>query len=233
MPTKAERIDIVIATWDRLDLLKQTVGHIVARTRSPYRLYIIDDASGAETMTYVDELRRQGIVAGILRRKKRAGISANLRALLSITQSDPIVFTDDDVLCPDVDPDWLARESAAMAQYPQLGILSLNNPQASSDTRRITPGPHVTLYGAVGAVFAMIRRPVLKEVVVPDDVLKPMQHLCVEARKAGFDTGCLTDIYSQHIGIISMRTGREYAARLKQVYPTNSRTLEPPDAYKI
>lgn len=221
-------IDIVIGTRDRPKLLKRTIGHIVARTRSRYRLYVIDDASGGTTAAYLTKLCEKGVVTGMLRRTKRAGISANLRSLLSITRSDPIVFTDDDVLCPDVEPDWLARELAVMTQYPRLGVLSLNNPQASRTTRCIERGPEVTFYQNVGGVFAMIRRSVLETVLVPNGPVKPMRYLCLGAIKAGFTVGCLTDIYCQHIGAISIRVATEYSATLGRFYPTDGKTLQPP-----
>lgn len=227
--------DIVIGTRNRADLLKETIEHIIERTRSPYHLHIIDDASTKKNALYVRSLHRQGIVASVLRRQKQAGISANLRALLSITQSDPIVFTDDDVLCPDVEPDWLARELEAMAQRPRLGILSLYTPEASS-MHSIERGPEVILYRNVGGVFAMIRRAVLEKIVVPTmpkkGSHKSMRYLCIRAIKAGFEVGCLAETYCQHIGAVSIRSGRDYSARLKAMSPINNKTLEPPDVYK-
>lgn len=226
--------DIVVFTCERLSLLKRTLEYIWDRTRTPYRLHILDDASLGGNAAYIQGLEAQGKVASASCRKQRLGVAANLRALLSITQSDPIIVTDDDVLCPDVEPDWLARELAIMVQSPGLGILSLNNPQATTNTRYIERGPEMTRYGNVGAVFAMIRRAVLKAVVTPDGPVKPMKYLCSHAIQAGFDVGCLTDTYCQHIGIISVRIRRrDYSAKLRAVYPTNKKTLEPPDVYKI
>lgn len=226
--------DIVVCTCDRLGLLRQTVNYIVRRTRSPFRLYLIDDASGGKTVDYVEILRQKGIIRGVLRRKNRAGISANLRALLSITESDPIVFTDDDVLCPDVEPDWLARGLAAMRRFPSLGLLALNNPACNirGNRGKVESADPVSFCRNVGATFLLARRAVLVSCHPQDGDGSPVKRLCYMATDCGWRIGYLTNVYCRHTGKISMRTGKDLSRGLALVSPINTHTLEPPDAYK-
>lgn len=227
-------IDIVIATRNRVELLKRTLLHIVSRTRTPYRLHVIDDASTDET---VDAIVGCDLVASVLSHDRQLGIAANLRELLTVAKSDPLVYVDDDVLCPDVEPDWLARLLTEMESRPALGILGLNNPQAhpkvAGDTRRIRRRDGaVTLCRNIGGTFAMIRRAVLEAVKVPDGLQSPFKSLCIRVEASGYGSGYLTETYCQHIGATSTRRGSNWSADLALVAPLDARTLEPPEEYR-
>jgi len=227
--------DIVIATQNRRALLKSTVGCIVERTHSSYRLMVIDDGSDREDAAYVQALRERRWVAYVLRRERPAGIAANLRQLLGVAKTDPFVFTDDDVLCPDVAPDWLARLQEAMACRPQLGILALNDPQCALNNSRgdLTPDGDVVMCRNVPGHLVLIRRAVLEAITVPDGVHSPVKRLCIDARNAGWQVGYLRDTYCQHIGRYSIRWhAKDYQSDLEQVLPVDGKTLEPPEAYR-
>ena len=227
--------DIVIATQNRRALLKSSVGCIVERTHSSYRLMVIDDGSDGEDAAYVQALRERRWVAYVLRRERPAGIAANLRQLLDVAKTDPFVFTDDDVLCPDVAPDWLARLQTAMACRPQLGVLALNDPQCALNNSRgeRTPEGDVVLCRNVPGHFILVRRAVLEAISVPDGVHSPVKRLCMEALKAGWQVGYLRDTYCQHIGRYSIRwASKDYRQDLAAVAPVDAKTLEPSDAYK-
>jgi len=231
--------DIVVFTCDqkgfnRIGLLKRTVAHIVRRTRSPFRLYVIDDVSGGKTVAWLGKQHRKGIITGVLRHKKRAGISAGLRDVLSITQSDPVIITDDDVLCPNLVPDWLERGLIEMAARPRLGMLALNNPQCNVGDKRHNKRPDnaITFCSCVGMTFLFVRRALLSGRRIEGKARSPIRKMSQVVAKGGYKVGYLTHVYCQHIGIMSIRSGRDYSRELRKVRPVNDETLEPPDAYK-
>jgi hypothetical protein len=217
--------DIVVTTCERLPLLKQTLEYIWERTTTPYRLHVIDDAS--PNAKYVSALEAH--VAKAWLHQQRVGIPSHLRALERITQSDPIVFTDDDALCPKLDPDWLARGLAAMRQFPKVGLLALNNPQCAVDSKRgkETPGDLVTLCRNVSGQFVFVRRAVLTTCHPPDGVRSPVKVLCRMATARNWQVGYLTHVYCQHIGSRSVRTGKDFSRLLELVPPVDGDTLEP------
>ena len=230
-------IDIVIATCDRLPLLKRTLASIWERTTTPYRLHVIDDASSdGETPDYLRSISDVGnLVASITLRPKRRGIAANLRAVSDLTTSDPVVYSDDDLLCPLLDPDWLAREEAAMMARPFLGILALNNPHCNiGDKRHRThKDDEVTYCMRSPGGFQMIRRAVLDVAVPADGRLSPVSIMAGSAKDYGWEVGYLTKVYCQHIGLISVRTERDVSKAIAKVAPDNVLTLEPPEEYRI
>jgi len=163
------------------------------------------------------------------------GIAANMRTLQNETTSDPIVCVDDDILCPGLDPDWLARGLAEMSKRSMLGMLALNNPQTnlgSGGRHVIERGPDVTTCRNVGNTFLFIRRCLLGKIGPSNKERHPVKAMCLAAAKLGYDVGYLTSVYCQHIGALSVRRKRDYTEDLRKVYPVNSDTLEPPNAYK-
>jgi len=224
--------DIVVTTCGRLPLLKRTLEYIWERTTTPYRLHVIDDAS--INAAYLKELRDQGQVASIRLHTERAGIAAHLRAIEKITVSDPIVFTDDDILCPRLEPDWLERGMQAMRWFPKLGLLALNNPQCNVDGKRgqTMPGKPVTLCRNVPGSFVFMRRAVLASCRPRDGTQSPVKAMCRLAARQGWQVGYLTDVYCQHIGSRSVRTGKDLSKQLELVLPIDGDTLEPPEEFR-
>ena len=224
--------DIVVTTCGRLPLLKRTLEYIWERTTTPYRLHVIDDAS--INAAYLKELRDQGQVASIRLHTERAGIAAHLRAIEKITVSDPIVFTDDDILCPRLEPDWLERGMQAMRWFPKLGLLALNNPQCNVDGKRgqTIPGKLVTLCRNVPGSLVFVRRAVLARCCPGDGVQSPVKAMCRLAARQGWQVGYLTDVYCQHIGSRSVRTGKDLSKQLELVLPIDGDTLEPPEEFR-
>lgn len=228
------KTDIVVTTCERLGLLKQTLAYIWERTETPYRLQVIDDASTEGNIPYLRSLQAEGKIARARIHTRRVGISSHLRSLVKITQSDPVVFTDDDILCPKLEPDWLARGLAAMKQYADLGLLALNTPgcnvrHSRGDTRA---EGEVTFCRNVPGSFCFARRAVLATCAPPDGAPSPVKWMCKEATAAGWRVAYLTHVYAQHIGPTSMRSGRNWGRDLELVLPVDPDTLAPPEEYR-
>jgi len=232
-----EPTDIVMLTCERIELFRKTLRYVRARTTSPYRLHVIDDGSGYTD--YLEEVLRDGRIGNLISRPERKGIAANMRELAQISSSDPMVFTHDDVLPPKLDPDWLERGLMEMAARPKLGLLGLNSPHSNLGDRRhvIERGETVTLCQCLPGHFVFIRRQFLKErgtnwKAPPQNRRAPMKAMCRVAWELGYEVGYLTQVYCQHIGDISIRTGRDYSMELREVCPVDRQTLEPPEFYR-
>ena len=227
-------IDIVVMTCERLPLLKQTLEHIWERTTTPYRLHVIDDGSTEGNAHYVSGLLSEGKLASILLRSKRAGIPSSLRAIGGMTTTDPVVFTDDDILCPRLEPDWLARGLEAMEQFPKLGLLALNTPGCNvrQSRGRVVPGDPVTLCRNVPGSFVFARRAVLATCCPPNKVQSPVKEMCNLATAQDWQVGYLTHVYCQHIGDISVRNSKDLSGELELVLPIDGDTLEPPEEFR-
>lgn len=230
-------IDIVIGTYNRLPYLLNTLGMLSVRTHTPYRLHIIDDGSTDGNTDYLFEnwkYNHNQLISCLLLRSESRGVAANLIAAKGITQSDIVVFTDDDVLCPDVEPDWLARGLAALEADESLGALGLNDPSSNINERRhiIEQAGPVTYCKRLGGQFLFIRRQFLLN--CPEERLyataSPVKELCHYIQSCHARVGYLTNTYCWHFGAISARTGADVSDLLLE--PGDKRTLEPPEEYR-
>lgn len=227
--------DLVVTTCNRLPLLKRTLQHIWERTGSPYRLHLLDDASDAPTVEYLRRLKHEGRIDSVYFGKRPVGIPGQLARIVRVTNTDPVVFTDDDVLCPKLTPDWLARGLAAMARHPQVGLLALNGPQCNIDGKRgeIVPRGEITLCRNIPGWFAFARRKVLETCLPDDGVYSPVKQMCKRAKEAGWEVAYLTEVYCQHIGARSVRNRKDLQPELDMVLPVDPDTLVPPKEFRF
>jgi len=215
--------DIVISTYNRLPLLKRTLEYLFERTTSQFCLHVIDDASTEGNGAYLQSLLDVGMLAGLVLRDKRAHVATNWHTAAWLANSDILVYSDDDVLCPQLEPDWLSRGLAAMAQYPNLGLLALENPMGlvSGAIKPIRQDGPVMLCDRVASHFAFIRRDLMRDIVIPG-VGKTLAGVPIfsdgkmidrawsyAVRERGYKVAYLTGVYCQHIGLVSGRTGQD------------------------
>jgi hypothetical protein len=230
--------DIVISTYNRLPLLKRTLGCLFERTISAFRLHVIDDASTEGNGAYLQSLLDCGMLAGLVLRDQRTHVASNWRSAAWLAQSDVMVYSDDDVLVPRLDPDWLSRGLAAMAQYPKLGLLALENPMAlvSGAIKPIGREGSLTYCDRVASHAAFIRRDLMRSIIIPA-VGQKLAGISIYSngkmidrawsyavRERGYTVAYLTGVYCQHIGLLSGRTGQDLS---QWVVPCDSETLEP------
>ena len=232
--------DIVLCTKDRLALLTRTLTCLFERTTSPYRLHVIDDASTDGTAAYLMELQGQGMIDVLALRRHTMPVLANWNDAAMLAESDVLVFTEDDALCPALEPDWLARGLAAMAAHPSLGLMALNNPSCRHVRRLKGQDGEVMLCDRIGAQFAFVRRDVMRRIVIPPvggrlegimivaDGHNLDRAWCRAVWAAGYEVGYLRDVYTQHTGAVSRRNGADIGATL--ITAIDPATLEPVDA---
>jgi hypothetical protein len=112
---RADRVAILIATYNRAGLLGETLD-VLARSRTSPRLrwdvIVIDNNSTDDTQTVV-ESRQEGYPAPLTYlRETRQGRSAALNAGIAATTAPLLLFTDDDVR---VDEGWIDAGVQALA----------------------------------------------------------------------------------------------------------------------
>ena len=159
--------DIVMTTYNRPDYFKRAYTALLKRTRSPYRLHLINDGGSLKPFD-INEL--VSTTSSFLNRKDNLGIAANLLVARNLTRSEVFVIMDDDVLVPDVEPDWLSRGLTVMNANPEIGMLGLNDPACDINDRRhvIEAGEPVTYCGRASGAPAFLRRQILLD--CPDEL---------------------------------------------------------------
>lgn len=244
-------IDIIVTTRTtrdrqvRRDYVEKCIKFLNERTRTPYHLIVIDDASepGTGVRGLLQGLEASGKIHKLVFRNERWGQRANLNLGFEMSRSDPIVFTDDDILCPDVNPDWLRRLLDAMRSHREFGIVALNSPGknyervdqggARGAIRRVGP---ITECKALPGHFQCVQRRVLtgwqhkthKGQNIRGGGYFPDSQRCGRAREVGLKIGYLTDTFCFHCGDVPVRADKPTETILM---PVDWKTLRPPEEW--
>jgi GT2 family glycosyltransferase len=111
------RCSIVIGTRNRHEFLRDTVRSILAGTRVPDEIVIVDQGEGAESALASErgacELLHVRSSGGGLGRARNEGIHA--------TRHPVVVLTDDDVI---VDPAWLEQMLASLQRHGERAVVT-------------------------------------------------------------------------------------------------------------
>jgi len=224
--SKDNAIDIIVTTCGRLDYLKRTISRIIEATSSLYRLHIIDDGSNKEQKDYIYSLLNNNSVYSIMMRNKREGAMSAINIGSWMGFSDPLVFTDDDVLCPILSPDWLQRGTEAMHQHPEVALLCLQHPGAKY--KPTGDSGDIIYCKSVGGTFLFTRREFARKYPFPHhlgNLSRPLEPRCVIAYQTDWKIAYLKDVYCYHFGEDSILTGKKYQGRFIQ--PADWKTLNP------
>lgn len=217
--------DILITSYNRPDYLQKTVQRIIKVTRGKYAIHVVDDSSDIATRNLLLDYYNRSIIHGLMFSGYHRGVRPNLNVGTWLTFSDPIIYCDDDVLCPDVDPDWLSQLTSEMTRHPELDMLALHHPGAKN--KPMGRGGRVVYCKSLGAMFVAIRRRFLIENPFPHEPStgRPMEWRCQRALDKGRKIGYIKDVYCYHFGEHSALTGKAYKGKF--IKPSNWDTLEP------
>ncbi len=112
-------VTIAICTFNRSDLLRQTLARMVEAMAIPaglrWHVLVIDNNSTDQTAAVVEEFRAKLPISRTF--ESQPGLSRARNRALAECDADFIVFTDDDVL---VDERWLTAFVEATRQFPDV-----------------------------------------------------------------------------------------------------------------
>ncbi|HEX6701080.1 MAG TPA: glycosyltransferase [Gaiellaceae bacterium] len=199
-----DALDIVLLTYNRLEYLVATVEALRERTPEPFRLTIVDNASGSAVRNWLVE--HGDLFHQVIFQPQNEHIAGFQRGI-DTTSSDPFVLAEPDLIVPDLEPSWLARLRALMDRHPDFGLIGVGLDTAN---RPAVLGPETFEASAVvdgevvesnvGIWFQMIRREALRVPYVKDSAA------CMAIREAGFRVGWTPKIRAFHLGWDDHRT---------------------------
>jgi hypothetical protein len=191
-------IDIIMLTHDRLEHLIATLDALEARTPEPYRLTVVDNASGPEVRNWLDANRHR--MHQLILRPTNEHVPAFTHGIAA-TLSDPFVVTDPDVIVPDLAPSWLDRMLDLVERHPDFGLIGVGLDQVNRPP--VLPpeaiDPEIVVNGelveaSVGTILQFIRRDALVTSYRSDG------QACTNVRRAGYRVGWASDVRALHLG---------------------------------
>lgn len=118
MTDKRPVVSVLMPTYNRAWLLKQSLESVLAQTWSDFEVVISDNASSDDTERLVKSYRDERIV--YWRNQENIGWQRNMWQVLSLAKGDLMGFLPDDDLMM---PENLASKVAVFTQYPNVGLV--------------------------------------------------------------------------------------------------------------
>ena len=208
-----EPVDIILLSYNRLDYLEQMVAGLERRTRAPYRLTIVDNASGARTRQWLRDNAAR--FHQVIWNERNEHLAAFDRAI-SATQSDLFVISDADLLVsePERDGCWLTRLLALAERHADFGLIGVRLDSVSAARNaRLEAAPVVDgelLETPTGVWLNLIRRGALRVPYMSDGIT------CHALARAGYRVGIATSIYATHLGDGDPQRHPDYLARKQE-----------------
>lgn len=184
---------------DRLDHLVATVDALEQRTSEPFRLTLVDNASGPDVRNWLADNRCR--FARLILRPTNEHVPAFQHGIRATT-SDPFIVTDPDLVVPTAgESSWLGHLLDLFDRHPDFGLIGLGLDQANRppvlEPERIDDADVVDgelVEASVGTWFQLIRRDALRVPYRSDG------ETCAAVRAAGYRVGWTPGLRAQHLG---------------------------------
>lgn len=114
-------VSVIVLTWNRANLLRDTVNSVLNQTYTDFELLIVDNESTDETEHYVTSLEDDRVK--YFRHANQGIISVNRNLAIDHSQGEFVSFCDDDDLW---ETNKLEAQMAVFEQHPQVALVCSN-----------------------------------------------------------------------------------------------------------
>ena len=195
-------IDIVVVTYFRFAFTRKVLQHIRARTKTPFRLIVVDNGSQDGTREYLQNLKDAGEIYKLKLLNKNIGLQAAKNIGLEHVESKYFVDTDNDCLCPSLEPDWLEQLVGLIDVRNNFGAISLR-PQVLVGVGPIfKQAEEVVENNVAGGSFRIMRTDVVKTLGGWRSDFENRSEeweISGKLKKAGYKVGYSRDIFTYHM----------------------------------
>ncbi len=198
-------IDIFIACFLRQAYTEKTIQYLYERTKYPFRLFVLHNG-GNEAV--IEEGLKQKKIFLAVNMSSNAGIHALWNLALAMAESDYFITSDNDILVPDLEPDWLTQlieiiheryineNLAALALQPHVFIGT--NPNAYKSDGEVIDMP------IVGAVMRIMNRHAVEHAGGWEKVIRTSRNheehtICDRLRNLGYKMGYTANMKAFHL----------------------------------
>jgi glycosyltransferase involved in cell wall biosynthesis len=106
---------------ERLAVTRLSLESLIAQTPKPYDLIVFDNGSCSELVSYLCQLRDQGLINYLILSSSNIGKINALQVIFRAAPGEIVAYTDDDVLFL---PGWLEAHLKIIETYPRVGMVT-------------------------------------------------------------------------------------------------------------
>lgn len=116
------RCDIILPVCDQFQFTKNCIESIIAKTRTPYRIIVINNGKNEETKSYLAEAKKKlGDKIVIVQNQTNIGWVKALNQGIAMSSSPYLVFQNDDTV---VTENWLGKMIKILEENENIGIVN-------------------------------------------------------------------------------------------------------------
>ncbi len=141
---RPERITVVMISYipflsgyfaGALDVLKASLRSLRENTAPPFDLLVFDNGSGEETVTFLQDLRRQGGIQYLMLSDRNVGKAGAWDIVIPAAPGEILAYADSDVYFY---PGWLPAGMAILETFPRVGMVTCRPMRTSPDLTSAT-----------------------------------------------------------------------------------------------
>jgi glycosyltransferase involved in cell wall biosynthesis len=106
---------------ERLAVTRLSLESLIAHTPKPYDLIVFDNGSCPELVSYLCQLRDQGLINYLILSGSNIGKISALQVIFRAAPGEIVAYSDDDVFFL---PGWLDAHLKIMETYPRVGLVT-------------------------------------------------------------------------------------------------------------
>lgn len=106
---------------ERLAVTRLSLESLIAHTPRPYDLIVFDNGSCDELVSFLCQLRDQGLINYLILSSSNIGKISALQVIFRAAPGEIVAYTDDDILFL---PGWLEQHLKIMDTYPRVGLVT-------------------------------------------------------------------------------------------------------------
>jgi glycosyltransferase involved in cell wall biosynthesis len=106
---------------ERLAVTRLSLESLIAHTPKPYDLIVFDNGSCDELVSYLCQLRDQGLINYLILSSSNIGKISALQIIFRAAPGELVAYTDDDILFL---PGWLDQHLKIVQTYPKVGLVT-------------------------------------------------------------------------------------------------------------
>ena len=133
----ASSVDIVVLIHNNLSVSRLCLDAIIYATRTPYHLWLIDDASDTPTHQFLQEYRSKVSNVTLITHSERQGYVLSCNEGMQQGESPFVVLLNSDVIVP---PGWLERLIEAAKSDPKIAVVNPLSNFAANLSLPMAPG---------------------------------------------------------------------------------------------
>ncbi len=197
-------VSVVIATYNRQDLLRRLLQDLDAQTLDPsrYEVVAIDDGSKEDTRQKLADLKTR--YTHRVERQENAGAAAARQRGVDLARGKIIVFLDDDM---HVKPDFLEKHLAKHGDGTNTVVLGRLRPDAKLTDMPLFERYYARVMAAQGDELASGKRPVRGHNIYTGNVSMPRE---LFTRAGGFDPA-FRALEDEELGVRLEKAGARFA----------------------